>query len=98
MNTKRDITDDVIFRVFRKDGDVIAFWPAVSASTIHDYCQSYQHIGQHGGADYAGCLSITRLATPKEYKDLLAELKQIGYKPNVIKRATIQHRRVRIGY
>ena len=96
--------EDVIFRVFRnkKDvklfgNDVVAFWPAVSADLSGNCCKSYQHIGQHGPADYAHCLRFTRPATPNEYKDLLAELKQIGYKPNVIKRATRTHERHRIG-
>lgn len=88
MKTKRDITEDVIFRVFRDGNDVIAFWPASAADNDGRYCQSYQHIGQHSPANYQGCLRATRPATPNEYKDLLKELKQIGYKPNIIKRAT----------
>jgi hypothetical protein len=93
MKIKRDIQEDVIFRVFRKGGGIIAFWPAVKVD-FYGYvltCQSYQHVGQHGAADYQYCLALTRLATPKEYKDLLKELKGRGYTPHIIQRVTKQH-------
>ena len=90
MRTQRDISNDVVFRVFRNGGDVIALWPAVL--TNKHYCQSYQHIGQHGPADYNGLISITRLASPVEYAELLKELRRLGYSPNVIKRITPKHR------
>ena len=48
----------------------------------------YEHFGQHGPADYTGCIKITRQATVKEAAPLLAELRQIGYKLQVVKRAT----------
>lgn len=37
------------------------------------------HIGQHGAADYAGVIADTSPAQENEYKDLLNELKAIGY-------------------
>ena len=37
------------------------------------------NVGQHNGADYCGLLSLTILATPKEYDSLLQELISIGY-------------------
>ncbi len=39
---------------------------------------SYQHVGQHGAAS-SELVRELRPATPAEYADLLAELKDIGY-------------------
>ena len=88
---KMDLESDVVFRVYTKMGDVIALWPAVSFSISGHHCQSYEHFGQHGSANYALVLSKTRPATSREYADLLGELKSLGYLPNVIKRATQKH-------
>lgn len=46
------------------------------------------HDGQHAPADYAGVIACTRPATEEEYRDLLAELKSIGYDElRILKRA-----------
>ena len=37
------------------------------------------HSGQHGAADYTGVIAATRPAREPEYRNLLAELKAIGY-------------------
>ncbi len=76
---KRDLEKTiVVFRVFRQGGDVLALFPAEPWSGNGD-CSSYQHIGQHGAADYGHCISITRPATPSQYAPLKRELEQIGY-------------------
>ena len=65
--------------IFRKwsNGDVLALFPELDAG---DYlCDSYMHVGQHGGADYIGCVAQTTLATPDEYQPLAVELASIGY-------------------
>ena len=69
--------------IFRKwsNGDVIALFPDIDAGG--GYCSSYEHIGQHGGADYALVVAATKPAT--EYADLLAELKGLGYDDLVIR-------------
>ena len=67
----------IIFRKFNEGGDVLALFPTLDAGNGH--CTSYQHIGQHSGADYDGCLEITEQATVIEYASLLQELKFIGY-------------------
>ena len=66
-----------IFRKF-KEGDIIALFPEVKWDRQGLFCSSYQHIGQHGSADYA-IISITKSATPEEYNDLKTELELIGY-------------------
>jgi len=65
--------------VFRKwpDGDILALFPNLDGGTGN--CDSYMHVGQHGGAHYASCISATKPANPAEYADLLAELTSIGY-------------------
>ncbi len=73
---------DVVFRVWTKKpfvGDVMALFPTVAGDDSRQYCTSYEHIGQHGHADYAYCLSQSRRATLAEYAPLKAELEAIGY-------------------
>lgn len=69
----------VVFRRWpEKDGgDVIALFPEIEDRW--PYCSSYQHIGQHGGADYRGVVDATKPAKPAEYKSLQSELRSIGY-------------------
>lgn len=85
---------DVIFRKYRKDGDIIALFPAIPA-TMGD-CLSYQHIGQHGACDSNHVFFVTYEATAEEYADLYKELtEQVGYTLRVVKRTTAKHRRQR---
>jgi len=67
----------VIYRKFKKSGDIIAFFPTECGNGDPATCSSYMHIGQHGSADYAYLLRQTTLATKAEYGDLHNELKQI---------------------
>lgn len=64
----------VIFRKFKDEGDIIAFFPDQRNG---QYVMSYQHIGQHGDGVYPN--SSTVPATPAEYASLLSELRRIGY-------------------
>ena len=80
----------VVFRVWRasEGGGVLALFPNESPSVISKpwLCDSYEHIGQHGSADYAGCVNATRPATETEAAPLKAELESLGYKLRVLKR------------
>jgi len=79
------MSDRVVFRKFRKGGDIIALLPDNAANP--GMIDRYQHIGQHGEAS-RNLSSVTVPATPAEYADLLAELKSIGYEPVIRKRLT----------
>ena len=68
---------EVVFRTWRKGGTVLALFPGIDAG--NGMCQSYEHVGQHGGADYAHCIAQTRPATLAEYAELQAELCARGY-------------------
>jgi hypothetical protein len=93
-NDNRFPTDDPTIVVFRKwpvseklsgsrlhrdriSGGIIALFPRVPGSP--GFCSSYEHIGQHGDADYSGVVSITVPATPEEYADLKRELEGPPY-------------------
>ena len=76
--------DRIIFRYWPEAQDVIAFMPDSDANPGR--VLSYEHIGQHGEADYHMLLRVTRPATPTEYADLLAELVGRGYDPIICKR------------
>lgn len=69
----------VVFRKFKDGGDVVALFPEERWSR-HEYTiSSYQHVGQHGAADYDHVITISHPARADEYRSLLAELKRIGY-------------------
>lgn len=74
----------VVFRVWRDDGTVLALFP----EEVHNghLCVCYAHVGQHGGADYNGCLRLTRPAKPEEYAPLARELESIGYHLHISQR------------
>ncbi len=64
--------------------NIIALFPYVDAG--NGYCNSYEHVGQHGGASYSGVFSQTTPATPDEYKDLAEELTSLGYNLEIMQR------------
>lgn len=68
----------VIFRKY-KDGQIIALFPEISWNTYTHTVNSYMHLGQHGGADYAKIIPITQPACENEYQELLIELETIGH-------------------
>lgn len=75
----------VIFRTFHS-GDVIALFPFIPSNRYGHNCESYQHIGQHGGASVALCQVGTRPSTPEEITPLREELTRIGYNLVELKR------------
>lgn len=78
-------TSTVVFRKFKQGGDIIALFPYYNEI---DFCVlSYQHLGQHGAANYSHCIDKSVIAKPEEYKDLMKELESIGYKLKIAKRA-----------
>jgi hypothetical protein len=73
-----DTDGRVVVRVWRdKCADAIALLVDIRAGA--GLVQSYMHIGQHGGADYAMVVARTRPATEEEAAPLLEELERIGY-------------------
>lgn len=84
-------TDEVTPVVFRKwpkkeGGDILALFPTMEEKEYH--VLSYEHIGQHGSANFNLCIQNTKAAKPEEYADLKAELEQIGYKLKVYARGS----------
>ena len=71
----------VVFRVFtgRNGGDLIALFPDLKGWGRGE-CDSYQHIGQHGAADYNSVILGSRPATEAEYAPLKAELEAAPYR------------------
>ena len=93
--TKHRPMDKVLFRTW-PDGTVTAVWPAIPADNEGNLCQTYEHIGQHGGGDWNVIVKRTRAATPSEYQDLLQEITAIGYCPiiiHLVHRKLVEHRR-----
>lgn len=74
-------TTPVIFRRWseREGGDIIALFPKQPCQA--PYTLSYQHIGQHAAADYRFVWqhSSPVKATEPGAKELLNELRQVGY-------------------
>ena len=74
---------DITFRKF-KDGQVIALMPHEVDDMLGNV-NCYMHVGQHSTADYNHIIATTKLATPREYADLLNELeKGFGYNIKVV--------------
>jgi hypothetical protein len=81
----------VVFRRWRDTGGLIALFPEVPADYGGLYCLSYEHVGQHGAADYHGVVSATRLVPQAETASLAAELLAIGYELHAVQRASWRH-------
>lgn len=88
-------TSLVVFRRWRDAGSIIALFPEIPSDISGYFCEAFEHVGQHGGADYHGVVQATRPATEEEAAGLADELTKIGYKLKPIKRAsqTIHERR-----
>lgn len=76
----------VIFRKYKPDGysgdknnpEILALFPGIDEGS--GSCSCYQHLGQHGIANYHYCLDITVPALPEEYESLRKELVEcFGY-------------------
>lgn len=87
MKTK----DRVIFYMEKfdhnSDETVMAYFPDI-VSSEHGrmkYKTAYSHIGQHSGCAPSYVRRLKR-ATPDQYKDLAAELTQIGYNLKILNR------------
>lgn len=93
MKTSLEEITRVVFRKWKKpiDDGILALFPDIKSSS-NGPCLSYAHIGQHGGADYCGCINASRPATSKEYAALKRELEGRGYHFHVVKRFTPKRR------
>jgi hypothetical protein len=78
----------VVFRRWRDNGDIIALFPELPADYQGHYCDAYEHVGQHGGADYLGVVQATKPVALDDAADLIQELQRIGYVLRPIKRAS----------
>jgi hypothetical protein len=69
----------VLFRVWpaKQGGGVIALFPLIDEG--RGLCSSFEHVGQHGGADLIGVIHATRRARPEEYAALKRELERAPY-------------------
>jgi hypothetical protein len=86
---KDKCTTVVVFRKLNKDGGIIALFPY--EQHVEHFITSYEHVGQHSGADYNYVVSISKLAKEDEYCDLKRELEDMGYNLIVRKRAKIRY-------
>jgi len=85
----------VVWRKWLSTDEIIALFPAEPFDINGRYCLSYEHVGQHSGADYHEVIEATSPATEEEAASLAQELTRIGYKLKPIKRAsqTVHERR-----
>lgn len=78
----------VVFRRFKNGGDLIALFPYEKHHA--NLCMSYQALGQHGGADYVGCIRgsvpIALDDNSLDYAELKKELESLGYNLNIVKK------------
>ena len=90
----KKIPTKVVFRKFKRDGDIIALFPWEPGTNDSNTCLCYQHVGQHGDMDlrHRGMLAT---ATPSEYAELKAELERIGYTLIVYQNIVPRDRKIR---
>ena len=74
----------VIFRKWKNGAGIIALFPEIPEDSFGSFCTSYEHVGQHGGAYYEGCIRCSSPATVLEYAELFKELVKIGYADLVV--------------
>jgi len=89
------MTDKVVFRAWRAGGDVIALFPRIPGDNAGYLCNAYEHVGQHGAADWDVVLRRTRPARRTEYRELAGELRALGYRLKVGRRGTAGDRAAR---
>lgn len=83
----------VIFRRWKGgNGGIIALFPEIPADIHGYYVLSYEHIGQHGAANYSGVIARTVPASEEEYCNLKQELESIGYVLAVYQKQTAKMR------
>ena len=85
----------VIFRRWRDTGSIIALFPEIPTDINGWFCEAYEHVGQHGGADYQGVIAATTPVGPDDAADLANELARIGYKLKFIRRASQDNHQAR---
>ncbi len=95
MSDKSTPVTLVVFRRWRDIGTLIALFPDQPADYQGRYCDAYEHVGQHGGADYHGVIEATKPVSDDEAADLIRELERIGYRLRPIKRASYKHHEAR---
>ena len=87
MKAKTETTF-VIFRKWKDTGTIIALFPTIPSDRYGWQCLSYEHVGQHGGADLQGVKETTTPAGAQETIPLRRELRRRGYRLEPIRRTT----------
>ena len=85
----------VVFRRWRDNGDIIALFPELPADYQGRFCDAYEHVGQHGGADFHGVIQATKAVSVEDAADLIQELQRIGCVLRPIKRASYKQHEAR---
>ncbi len=83
--------DLVVFRRWKDCGSIIALFPEIPADTCGYFCEAYETVGQHGGADYYGVIQQTTPVATEDAADLAVELTRIGYRLRPIRRTSYTH-------
>ena len=86
-----DETIPVVFRRWRDGDEIIALFPGIPTDLYGQFCEAYEHVGQHGGADYQGVIQATKPVSDEDAASLAAEMRRIGYSLTIIKRASPTH-------
>lgn len=76
----------VIFRKFKKDQEIVAIFPEILGNKQYVTCSAYCHNGQHWNVNIFDVIEISIPAKENEYNALKAELENIGYNLEIIKR------------
>jgi hypothetical protein len=84
-----DITKVIFRRWPKSQGDgIIALFPEIPSDLEGRFCLSYEHVGQHGGADYRAVIRMTKPVRgfSTRLEKLMEELQGRGYNLKIIHR------------
>jgi hypothetical protein len=87
--------ETVVFRRWKDTGDIIALFPEIPADLLGHYCLSYEHICQHGAANFERVMRHSKDVSPVESAGLARELALLGYDLKPIRRVSHRHHKLR---
>jgi hypothetical protein len=86
---------DVIYRISRKTGEIVAVFPEVPTDISGKFCKCYSSLSRFGSVDYTDLSHKTKIAVSKDYNRVHDTLLGLGYCLNIVSKCTATHTKTR---
>jgi hypothetical protein len=86
---------DVIFRINKKNNEVIALLPEIPMDIRGELCKGYSSLHKFVSVYCSSAMKNTRLAKPEEYHDVEKDLLAEGYCLNLVQRYSKKYDQIR---